>query len=132
VRAPLSRRRAPAPSTPCARSPQVGLLLASRACYDPYHAQYLFHEFARERKEGKMGAQPSAALSTHPLDEVREAAMRTQISKGMAERRRCACPPVDMRKREKLDRTLKAMPIRRLSCIEQDPVPMPQSKPAQA
>ena len=50
----------------------MGLLLASRACYDPYHAQYLFHEFARERKEGKMGAQPSAALSTHPLDEVRE------------------------------------------------------------
>ena len=112
--------------------PQVGLLLASRACYDPYHAQYLFHEFARERKAGKMGGEGIAVLSTHPLDEVREAAMRTQISKGMAERRSCACPPVDMKKREKFDRTLKAKPIRRLSCIEQDPVPKPRSKLAQA
>ena len=28
-------------------------------------------------------------------DKAREAAMRTQISKGMAERRSCDCPPVD-------------------------------------
>ena len=156
---------------------QVGLLLAARACYDPYHAQYLSHEFARERQlgaahrrapqpllppptprpvalfrlaltrglaptsarpqpqprspipapaptccnptsAGKMPGEDFEVLSTHPLDGTREAAMREQVGKGMAERRRCSCCPVDMNQRVRLDRQLKTEPIRGLSCCE--------------
>ena len=38
---------------------------------------------------------------------------------------------MDQKKRELLDRTLKAKPIRRLSCLEQDRAPLVARKPTQ-
>mgnify|MGYP001272651539 CR=1 FL=1 len=47
------------------------VLLASRACFDPYHAQYLFHNFAEAKKAAGID-EGHSAISTHPLDKDRE------------------------------------------------------------
>ena len=93
---------------------EVGLLLSSRACFDPHHAQYLFHEFAREREKGAMPQEGSEALSTHPTDKSREDHMRHEIERAMAERVKCGCAPIDPKRRKKFDKKLQM--ARHLSC----------------
>ena len=100
---------------------QVGVLLASRACFDPYHAQYLFHEFARGVREAG-GEESIELLSTHPLHATREAAVRSQVARGMEERCSCGCAPVDLRERRHLDKKLEMPKLRRLTCSERPPV----------
>jgi len=99
---------------------EVGVLLASRACFDPYHAQYLFHNFAQMKRDAGHEEGDSALFSTHPLDKVREEAVRTRVREGMGERAKCGCAPVDFRQRRTLDRKLKRdvenIQLRRLSC----------------
>ena len=58
----------------------VGLLFASRACFDPYHAQYLFHQLAKDRKAGKM-PEEGTVFNTHPLDRDRQKAVRSQTTR---------------------------------------------------
>lgn len=105
-----------------AEADEVGVLLASRACFDPYHAQYLFHQFAALKKAAGHEDGGSAIASTHPLDKDREEAVARQVHKAMRERARCNCKPVDMRQRKKLDRALeregKHASLRRMSCSE--------------
>ena len=94
----------------------VGLLLASRACFDPYHAQYLFHQLAKDRKAGKM-PEEGTVFNTHPLDRDRQKAVRSQLDEAMDEHARCGCPAVDRRRRQKFDRQLKLRQrSRHLSC----------------
>ena len=94
----------------------VGLLLASRACFDPYHAQYLFHQLAKDRRAGKM-PEEGTVFNTHPLDRDRQKAVRSQLDEAMDEHARCGCPAVDRRRRQKFDRQLKLRQrSRHLSC----------------
>ena len=102
---------------------QIGLLLASRACFDPYHAQYFFHQIAAAKHEtgADVAEEQLSLLSTHPLDKQREGEMHKQLQLGMREYDQCGCDPVDRRKRRKLDKQLKRermQSVRRLSCAE--------------
>ncbi len=95
---------------------EVGILLASRACFDPYHAQYLFHNFAEAKRAAGLEEGHSAIGSTHPLDKDREDAVRRQLRKAMDERTACHCAPVDFQMRRKLDKQLNREHLRRMSC----------------
>ena len=97
----------------------MGLLLASRACYDPYHAQYLFHAFAEMKKAAGVEEGDSAFASTRPLDKDRIQAVRKQVRKAEGERAACGCKSIDFGRRQRLDKKLKKLDresLRRLSC----------------
>lgn len=110
---------------------EVGVLLASRACFDPYHAQYLFHNFAELKKQAGQEDGDSAFSSTHPLDKDREDAMRSQLWKAMRERDACQCEPVDFKQRKRLDKELNREhlhSLRRMSCSVRNEEKMKKDK----
>eukprot|EP01113_Clastostelium_recurvatum_P018926 TRINITY_DN2230_c0_g1_i4.p1 TRINITY_DN2230_c0_g1~~TRINITY_DN2230_c0_g1_i4.p1 ORF type:complete len:390 (+),score=82.52 TRINITY_DN2230_c0_g1_i4:106-1170(+) len=74
----------------------IGLLLMSKACYNPEAAANLWEKFhEHEGKTGKRGSSVSQFLSTHPGHESRAKQIRAWMPEAKALRSASSCPPLE-------------------------------------